>query len=694
MAAHQARSPDPSGRGLSGALHDQLGRTYADGNHVNLRSVIASAGLAGNDDWLADLIDADARLRLKHGLEVDLPRYLEAMPDLPMHPAALDTAIEMSLRGLCTAGQTPEQATEALVVRFPQFTKAIRTASVLADLMCSTDGLHLSLAKGGRTLPQEFGPMLRDKRRRYELRELLGAGAHGAVYLAVDRQLSDRDRPAWVAIKVMGAMSDGDEGRLTDEATKARRVDHRNVVRVLDRGVTEEGEPFLAYEYVRGGDLAAHTSAMSGPMGAREAAALVAKVAGGLGAAHAAGLAHCDLKPANVVITEGGEPKIADFGVAVRLGGRDPKSVYQRLGSMAFVAPEQFRGEEGALSPLADIYAAGGLLFWLLTRKFPNGESPAEVERNLAGPSRRSEPPELGEAGRVDPDLAAICRRALHPDPKRRYASADAMAQDLESWLRYEPLRWTRTSPVRHARLLAKRQPMAVMLTGMLALVLLVGAGGGMYARQRAIMDKAQAEHKRLQQAVAMLDSALNVIETFRGNTDDWMPIMTVIETIVGPALAGEADVPDMWRSRINRIRDLLASAKAQGRENELEPMLWETVLGYWLVRSGKVDEAEPMLQSNRERWARRVDPGDPWLREIDAILGCASARRAMNSRDHEKMSRAAAALESIMAAGPGWKDGKLVRHLVALTQADLYAPEGLDDPGRLRAAQAALRGE
>src|SRR5262249_12812432 len=162
--------------------------------------VISSEGIAGDDERLSDLINADGRLRLANGLTVDLSRYLEEVPGLPESREALDTAIEMSLRSSCSRGESAESAANSLVKRFPALEQPIRTASMLGDVLCSTDGLSRSLADAGRELPQEFGPVLREGRRRYELRELIGTGAHGAVYLAADRQLSDRDRPAWVAI--------------------------------------------------------------------------------------------------------------------------------------------------------------------------------------------------------------------------------------------------------------------------------------------------------------------------------------------------------------------------------------------------------------------------------------------------------------------------------------------------------------
>jgi hypothetical protein len=682
---------------------EQLRLAYSLSPDVDLRSVLGAAPLDESDESVADLINADGRLRLERGLGVDLARYMDAVPRLTNLGGALDTAIEMSLRSLGRSGLSPERAREVLVGRFPGIEREIRTASILGDVLCSTEGFRRSLAAEGRTLPQEFGPALRDGRCRYELRELIGAGAHGAVYLAADRQLSDADRPAWVAVKVLGALGSADETRLADEATKARRVDHPNVVRVLDRGVSEAGEPYLAYEYVKGGDLTAWAAGVPGPIAERQAASLVARIARGLQAAHSAGLAHCDLKPANVLITDRGEPKIADFGVAVRLAGADGQSAYQRLGSLAFVAPEQFRAEPGALSPMADTYAAGGILFWLLTRKYPNGDTAEAVHSNLAGDRARQQPPDPSSVRAIDADLGAICRRALHPDPAQRYSAAEALAADLEAWLRHEPLRWRRTGAVRRGALLVRRQPLAVALGSALVVAVFLGLGAAAYVRQRTVRTElehraelaeqnAEAIRVRFAQADVLLGSTTRLVKSFSGNGDDWMPVMTIIETMAGPALSAEGIGPELWASRVDVIRSLVEAAKAAGRENDLEPMLWEPVLGYWLVRAGKLDEAQARLESSRAKWAARTAEGDPWLAGIDAMLACISAKRAVTAGSPDSMRVASGRMESIDPRAASWKQGRLINRLVLKTRTELYGPYGLNDPEKYKEADAQLQ--
>src|SRR5262249_8770250 len=154
-------------------------------------------------------------------------------------------------------------------------------------------------------------------RSRYQLTKLLGSGSAGEVYQAIDRQLSERDRPAYVAIKLLTnrGRAEGDRQLLVEEAAKARRVLHDNVVRVLDRGVSEQDEDYIIYEHVEGGDLDAWFERNGFRATPAEAARMAAKIARGVQAAHSSGVVHCDLKPSNVLVTDAGEPKVCDFGI-------------------------------------------------------------------------------------------------------------------------------------------------------------------------------------------------------------------------------------------------------------------------------------------------------------------------------------------------------------------------------------------
>lgn len=447
------------------------------GGDIDLRDILARHP-ALDDGQLAELIEADAQLRLEGGQAVELARYLEAVPELPKRSLPLDVAIEYALRWLSPGGTPAATFAESLIQQHPELEDPIRDAILLGMALESAESSPLIAAdeKGPEDdLPRGFGPRMPSHRPRYLLRKMLGQGSHGTVYLAVDRHLSETGRPAWVAIKILsGEPTPAARQRLIDEACKARRIDHRNVVRVLDWGTSDCGEVYVVFEYVDGVSLDVWVRWHAGQAGGTgesrargcappaTAAALVAMIARAVQAAHNAGLVHCDLKPANIIVTAAGEPKVADFGVAAR-EQEHPEGVawpgpLQQVGNLAFVAPEQYRLEEGSLAPPADVYALGGLLYYLLTGKLPSGDTAEAIAKThdaVYGPKEAPSPRSISR--RLDRDLDLICRRALAPLPRDRYASADALANDLEAWAKFEAISWTRPSIARRLRLVATR---------------------------------------------------------------------------------------------------------------------------------------------------------------------------------------------------------------------------------------------
>lgn len=484
-----------------------------------------------SDDALADLIDSDGRERLRLGLECSLDRYLHATPRVLVSPVALDSAIDVSLRSLALRDglRTPaEQHVEALCRLYPALSDSIRVAGLLSRSLLTTGGFRARRgARTAPTLPTSIGPMIAmpdgeldegtEQGRRYLLTRLIGAGASGAVYEAVDRLLSEDGHPARVAVKLIAAEA-GDPLQMlrhTEEATKARRINHPNVVRVLDRGAIENDTAYVVSEFVDGGDLQARLDAHQGPLPAREAARLMAAIADGVQAAHAIGLLHSDLKPSNIVLTGDNTPKVADFGLALAWD-QDPVSIPPSAldtqddlgsvaGNLAYISPEQFRGQRSAISPASDVYALAGILFHLLTRTFPNGATPREVaerhsrSRDQVEPLRFPEGP--GTSPGIDRRLVSICLRALSPEPSARHANAGELAADLRAWLDHRPVAWMRPSAASRLRLSARRSP---WLAALAAITVAVSLGGtftaGYYAKSAsaARREKTEAKDKTL----------------------------------------------------------------------------------------------------------------------------------------------------------------------------------------------------
>src|SRR5215213_2133393 len=235
---------------------------------------------------------------------------------------------------------------------------------------------------------------------RYDVGRPLGSGGMGEVFLARDRVLG-RD----VALKVLRTQYAGDSEfaeRFKREARSAASLSHPNIVQVYDRGETEEGAAYIAMEYVPGGTLKEKIVA-EGPLGAKEAAVLGAQVAEALGAAHERGMVHRDIKPQNVLLTDKGDAKVADFGIA-------------RAGSSVTTSK-------------SDLYSLGVVLYEALTGELPfTGDNPIAVSMKHV-----NEP--LVPPGEIDPNIPAgmnaLVTKLMAKDPEDRYASADELGDDL-----------------------------------------------------------------------------------------------------------------------------------------------------------------------------------------------------------------------------------------------------------------------
>src|SRR5262245_17055769 len=326
----------------------------------------------------------------------------------------------------------------------------------------------------------------------YEIFAELGRGGMGVVYKAKQVSLN-----RLVALKmILAAEHAGEEGvsRFRTEAEAVARLQHPYIVQIYEVG-EQQGRPYFSLEFVDGGSLADKLE--QGPVPARAAAELTAKLAEAAHAAHERGIMHRDLKPANILLMKDGTPKITDFGLAKKLDSATGHTqTGDIMGTPDYMSPEQASGRSKDIGPASDVYALGAILYDMLTGRPPF--QAASILETLEQVRSHDPVPPTRLRTKLPRDLETICLKCLHKQPHRRYATAKALADDLHRFLNGEPIEARPTASWERLFKWAKRRPALATLAAA-ALLAAVGTmvGGVWYHRQIA------AERDRTQQALA-----------------------------------------------------------------------------------------------------------------------------------------------------------------------------------------------
>ena len=402
---------------------------------------------------LLALVLQDLEMRLARGIILSAASYVERFPRLRDLGGELFQLVEREIHWK-TELRLPLDA-DQLVESFPHLRHSI---------------LEKLRQKG--ILPPEitgFGGL-----------EKIGRGGMGVVYRATETRLNRT-----VALKVIrpDRVTDPDHARqfrqrFQEEAEKMAAVSHPHVVQVFQAGQVGD-QVFLAMEYVPGETLQAKIN-REGKLGFREAAEVVEKIALGVAAVHVTGTIHRDLKPDNVLVSDKGVPKVADFGLArqiERTDGATVEGVFR--GTPEYASPEQAAMGSQDLTERTDVYGLGGILYACLTGRapFPSDSVLAVLRRVMHEPVQR-----ISELRPDCPkDLETICLKCLAKDPKRRYPSAVELAEDLRRYQEGRPIQARPVGVLEKGWLWARRnKALAGTLASTLAILLgsAIGFGG------------------------------------------------------------------------------------------------------------------------------------------------------------------------------------------------------------------------
>ena len=304
----------------------------------------------------------------------------------------------------------------------------------------------------------------------YELLEEIGRGGQGVVFRARQKSLNRA-----VALKIISLgqwASEAHLKRFRREAEAVANLDHPNIVPIYEVG-ERDGSCYFSMKFVEGGQL--DEVVRRAPMSIRRAVELMLRLARTVHYAHEHNILHRDIKPGNILLDQKGEPHLTDFGLARLV---ETESTITRtlevLGTPSYMAPEQATGNNAQLTSATDVYGLGAVLYQLLTGHppFAGGTTFETIKLVLDTEPRQ---PRLWNR-KIDRDLSAICLKCLEKDPRRRYPSALALAEDLEHWLGHEPIRAKRSGFFIHASKWVRRNPTSALLgASLIALAAAIG---------------------------------------------------------------------------------------------------------------------------------------------------------------------------------------------------------------------------
>jgi tRNA A-37 threonylcarbamoyl transferase component Bud32 len=478
----------------------------------------------------------------------------------------------------------------------------------------------------------------------YELLNVLGEGGMGTVYKA--RQFSLNRLVALKMIKASRFPSADEVRRFHNEAEAVARLDHSNIVPIFEIGRYED-QNYFSMKLIAGESLDKKLKDyIADP---QLAAKLMTETATAIHHAHQRGILHRDLKPANILVDSEGQPHVSDFGLAKRIDGDSELTRSGAiLGTPAYMAPEQASAKRGAVTTATDVYGLGAVFYAQLTGEPPfDGDSVVDTLQQV-----RERPPERlrNRNPRVPRGLEVICLKCLDKDPRRRYGSAEQLAQDLNRWLAGEPIAARPSSVVGRAIKRLQRHRIVSILCFAIAAVTVLGLAGmawqsGLARKHQAELERErveklhrEAELERAQELVRSLERAVAEREAALRHAE------SVHKTLLTLAKENEITIARMLSResmKVARQAEIQIAGglkpnpfqnSAKNHQNELAKTESDDRL-YWLANSRRgqsrrevidaarmVGKTRSELEQEKARWAEAV-------RFVDSILKSKDSR-------------------------------------------------------------------
>jgi serine/threonine-protein kinase len=487
---------------------------------------------------------------------------------------------------------------------------------------------------------KEFGP--------YTLKEVLGEGGMGVVYLAERKDLGNQ-----VAIKILrdAWLSPARRERFASEQRLLAQLNHSSIARLYDADTLADGTPWFVMEYVEGLPLTDYCRKHNCSITRR--LQLFRQVCEAVEYAHAHAVIHRDLKPSNIFVKPDGSVRLLDFGIAKQLESLDTPVnqtlTIMRLMTPAYAAPEQIRGESVGVH--TDVYSLGVILFQLLTDRLPfdlTNLSPGEAativaEHEPGKPSSVLEDPKRSEVTEdAWADLDVLCLTAMHKDPQRRYRSSEALIRDIDHYLNGEPLE-ARPDSLRYRTGKFVQRNRRAVISSALVLAVIIGLVSFFTlrlakARDTALADAAQTQ--RIQQFMTNLfqggDEAAGPSDTLR--------VVTLLDRGVQQARSLSSDPKiqaELYQNlgniyqklgKYDQADSLMHSALEQRKHlfGDNSPEVAETLTAMGLLRSdqARLEEAEQLTRQGMEMTKHNLPADHPAVAKASLAYGRVLAER------------------------------------------------------------------